>query len=458
MASALTARQCAYSALKAIAAGSFADVAVDQWLSRSSLSLNDRRLATELVYGCVRRQLTLDTLIDQLAQKPAAHQPPPLRLILHLGLYQLRYLNQIPPSAAVDTTVELAKQNGFTGLGGFVNGVLRRYGRLAEEGDPLVLPEDPVEQWAVRHSLPPWIVALWQEQLLGVEVEALCQWMNQTPRLDLRINPLRTTWETVAEALEAGGLEVERPGDPPGSLPQALRVWGQIGPVQELPGFEEGWWMVQDSSAQLVGHFLDPQPGEVIIDACAAPGGKTLHLAELMGDRGTLWACDQTASRLKKLRANQGRLGVNSIQIHTGDCRQWHPFPGGDPQADRVLLDVPCSGLGTLHRHADARWRQSPVTVQGLARLQEELLRSAKAWLKPGGILVYATCTLHPQENEQQIEAFLTENPDWSLISPDPDSPAAPYGYGPGWVKVWPQRSAMDGFFMAKLRKPEGSA
>lgn len=208
--------------------------------------------------------------------------------------------------------------------------------------------------------------------------------------------------------------------------------------------------MVQDASAQLVGHFLDPQPGETVIDACAAPGGKTLHLAELMEDQGTILAADQTTSRLRKLAANQERLGMKSIQVHAGDCRQWHP----KVQADRVLLDVPCSGLGTLHRHADARWRQSEITVKGLARLQTELLDAAIAWVKPGGILVYATCTLHPQENERQIEAFLAAHPDWSLVPPDPGSLAAPYAAPPGWVKVWPQRANMDGFFMAKLRSP----
>lgn len=209
--------------------------------------------------------------------------------------------------------------------------------------------------------------------------------------------------------------------------------------------------MVQDASAQLVGHFLDPQPGETVIDACAAPGGKTLHLAELMGDQGTIWACDQTLARLRKLTANQNRLGMESIHLHTGDSRHWHPC---QHEADRVLLDVPCSGLGTLQRHADARWRQSPLTVKGLAQLQRDLLVAATDWVKPGGIVVYATCTLHPQENEDQIEAFLADYPQWHLLPPDPASPAAAYGCDRGWVKVWPQRSQMDGFFMARLQAP----
>ena len=444
------ARQAAYTALKAIVGGSFADVAVDNVLTRSTLSPADRRLATELIYGCVRRQGTLDALIDQLAKKPAAHQPPHLRLIFHVGFYQLRYLDHIPPSAAVDTTVELAKNNGFRGLAGFVNGVLRQYLRLgeqAESGDALILPDTYPQRWAMEHSMPDWIVALWQQQLLGFEVEALCQWMNQTPSLDLRVNPLRSSVDEVAAALEAQDISVERHPH----LPQALRLRGTVGNIQQLPGFAEGWWMVQDASAQLVGHFLDPQPGETVIDACAAPGGKTLHLAELMGDQGTIWACDQTLARLRKLTANQNRLGMESIHLHTGDSRHWHPC---QHEADRVLLDVPCSGLGTLQRHADARWRQSPLTVKGLAQLQRDLLVAATDWVKPGGIVVYATCTLHPQENEDQIEAFLADYPQWHLLPPDPASAAAAYGCDRGWVKVWPQRSQMDGFFMARLQAP----
>ncbi|MBD1931063.1 methyltransferase domain-containing protein [Trichocoleus sp. FACHB-69] len=220
--------------------------------------------------------------------------------------------------------------------------------------------------------------------------------------------------------------------------------------IEKLPGFSEGWWTVQDSSAQLVSYLLDPQPGEVVIDACAAPGGKTTHIAELMADNGAVWACDKTASRLRKLKENAQRLGLQSIQIQVGDSRSLTQFIN---TGDRVLLDAPCSGLGTLHRHADARWRQTPDTVRELSQLQGELLDQVASWVKPGGILVYATCTLHPLENEGVIYAFLERHQEWRISPPSPNSPFSAFSTPAGWIKVWPHRHQMDGFFMVRLQQ-----
>lgn len=439
------ARQLAFLILRSIHRGAFADVAVDRTLNQTDLTEPDRRLLTELVYGSVRRQRTLDALMDQLGKKPSQQQPPDLRLMLHLGLYQLRYLSQIPAAAAVNTTVELAKRNGLAGLTGFVNGLLRQYDRLSQSADPLNLPEHPVERLGILHSYPNWIVQVWLEQF-GIEAtETLCQWLNQPPNLDLRVNPLRASIAEVEAAMQAVGITVRRV--PP--FPQALRLSG-AGAIQKLPGFAEGWWTVQDSSAQLVSHLLDPQPGEMVIDACAAPGGKTTHQAELMQDQGTVWACDRTPSRLKKLKENMERLHLKSIHIQVGDSRDLPLFTN---QADRVLLDAPCSGLGTLHRHADARWRQSPERVSELAQLQTELLNHAATWVKPGGVLVYATCTLHPSENEAVIQTFLAQHSTWRLEAPTEIAIAAPFLTPEGWLKVLPQQHSMDGFFVAKLRQ-----
>ncbi len=495
------ARQLAFSALCAVEAGAYADAALDRALSQSQkqsqkqfkrrapknkkqasekkapspaeaassataehasaghaptgnlsieLSPADRRLATELLYGCIRRQRTLDALIDQFAKKPASQQPPKLRLLLHLGLYQMRYLDHIPNSAAVDTTVELAKSQGLSGLSGFVNGVLRQYGRQAEKldeaGELLKLPENVVERIGVLHSYPDWLVELWRSQLPLEELEAIARWFNQSPTIDLRINPLVSNPDDVETALKAADLKVTRLPN----LPQGLRLSGAVGSVKELPGFEDGHWMVQDSSAQLVGHLLDPQPGETVIDACAAPGGKTAHIAELMENRGVIWACDRTASRLRKLKQNAKRLGLKNIRIHEGDSTDQAQFV---KRADRVLLDVPCSGLGTLHRHADARWRQNPEAIAGLAELQKKLLAQGATWVKSGGVLVYATCTLHPLENERVVEAFLQANSNWKIEAPRAESPAHAYVTEQGWCKVWPHRSEQDGFFMVRLKR-----
>lgn len=435
-------RQLAFSTLRSIHKGAFADVAVDQALQQTELSLLDRRLFTELVYGTIRRQRTLDALIDQFAKKN--NQPPDLRLILQLGLYQLRYLDQIPESAAVDTSVELAKQNKLGGLTGVVNGLLRQYLRTQTilKADPLQLPQDSIARLGILHSYPDWIVQAWCDQFGIEDTEKLCEWMNRPPHIDLRVNTLKTNIEQVEAAMMAQNIHVDRIPN----VPNALRLPPSAGAIQNLPGYTEGWWIVQDSSAQLVSYLVDPQPGEIIADACAAPGGKTLHLAELMHDRGTVWAIDKTASRLKKLQQNVDRLALTSIQTLISDSRNVPQLKG---KCDRVLIDAPCSGLGTLNRHADARWRQTPESATGLAQLQQEILTEAATWIKPQGVLVYSTCTLNSIENESVVKQFLAQHPDWSIEQTNlfPELTTSE-----GWLKVLPHCHNMDGFFMVRLK------
>jgi 16S rRNA (cytosine967-C5)-methyltransferase len=443
---ALTARQSAFIALKAVHKGAFADVALDRILANHTLSDADRRLLTELVYGCVRRMRSLDTLIDQLGRKPALSQPPDVRTALHLGLYQLRYLEHIPPSAAVNTTVDLLKQNRMGGLTGFVNGLLRQYLRLSEEQDPLTLPTEPVERLGILHSYPNWIVQTWVDSL-GLEgAEQLCLTLNNPPSIDLRINPLKTDLETVQAAFANYGVTTA----PVPPLPQALRMVGNPGPIYQLPGYSEGWWTIQEASAQLVGHWVNPAPGSVVIDLCAAPGGKTTHLVELMQGEGVVWACDRTTSRLKRLQQNLNRQQINTVNLWEGDGRNLSP---DIPLADYILIDAPCSGLGTLNRHADARWRQTPETVKELSELQLQLLNGAVHHVKPGGVMVYATCTLHPTENEGVMTQFLEQNPTWQLENVASNPILEEFQTDTGWIKIWPHQRLMDGFFMARLKQ-----
>lgn len=461
-------RQQALIALRDVHKGAYADVALDRAIRKVDLPDNERRLVTELVYGSVRRQRTLDAIIDELAKKKSHQQPLLLRCILHLGLYQLQFQERIPPSAAVNTTVQLAKDNGFPGLSGFVNGLLRRYIRLGEErlegeereerGEssnipiiPIKLPENSVERLGILYSFPDWIVNVWIEQFGFSETEKLCEWMNRTPSIDLRVNQLCSSVEQVEAALKDRGILSQRLPN----LPHALRLLSSPGAIKNLPGFNEGWWTIQDSSAQLVSYLLDPQPNEVIIDACAAPGGKTTHIAEMMGDTGKIFACDRTASRLGKLQQNTQRLNLKSIEICVGDSRELNQFvnPCDNLLADKVLLDVPCSGLGTLHRHADARFRQTPQNIEELSILQGELLLNTSSFVKDSGSLVYSTCTLHPAENEAAIKSFLESHPNWEIEPPDIDSPLSEYQTNEGWIKVLPHKHNMDGFFMVRLRK-----
>ena len=449
-------RSLAFFALKNVyQKQAYTDVALNRVLKSQSKSVEisqaDRSFACELVYGIVRRQRTLDVLIDLLGKKRAAQQPPDLRIILHIGLYQLRYLDRIPTSAAVNTSVELAKENGIAKLSGVVNGLLRGYLRQAEAGDPLQLPNEAISSLGVMHSFPDWIVETWLEQLPVAEVNRLLAWFNRSPKIDLRVNILKTSVAEVETAFKATNLSVVRIPH----LPQGLRIEG-AGAVTDLPGYKQGWWMIQDSSAQLVTHLLNPQPGETIIDACAAPGGKTTHIAELMGDKGQIIACDRAEKRLNKVRENAARLQLNSIQVKTGDSRK-QDFV----DVDRVLLDAPCSGLGTLHKRPDLRWRQSSQAIEELFELQRELLEQTASWVKPKGILVYATCTLNILENEKVIQSFLENHSNWSrqtrhnivekTSSPSLIAIAEKWMTTEGWIKVFPHRYDMDGFFIVAL-------
>ena len=440
-------RQLAFLALRDIYLnGAYTDIALDRVLRQHALKNVDRGLVSELVYGVVRRKRSLNALIDQLGKKKAARQPPDLLIILHLGLYQLRYLEQIPPFAAVNTSVELAKANGWKKLAGVVNGILREYIRQAENREPLQLPSEPISRLGILHSFPDWIVKIFISQLGEKETEQLCNWFNQPATIEVRINPLKTSLERVKRELLAIGVQgAEIP-----HLPQALRLIGPVGSVAKLPGFADGWFSIQDSSAQLVTHLLDPQPGETIVDACAAPGGKTTHIAELMGDRGTIWACDRHSQRLQKVRENAARLQLKSIKIYSGDSRVQTQLTN---QADRVLVDAPCSGLGTLHKRPDIRWRQNLHKIQELCQLQPEILTNAASWVKPRGKLVYATCTLNPQENEAVITSFLQSHPNWKIELPKNSSPASFFVTSKGMIRVFPHRHQMDGFFMVKLIK-----
>ena len=436
----------------------YSDLALDRILNQHNPEAN-RSLVPQIVYGVIRQERSLDALIDLLGKKKANRQPPKLRRIFHIGLYQLRYLTQIPSSAAVNTTVELAVTNGLSRLKGVVNGLLRNYLRQTAKGDLLQLPPhlstkspaitetqispEDITKLGIFYSFPDWIVKNWLQQLSVSETSQLLNWFERPGSIDLRVNILRTSVTEVKTALENAGLQVSTLPQ----LPQALRIESGGGNIRTLPGYDAGWWIVQDSSAQLVTHLLDPQPGETIIDACAAPGGKSTHIAELIEDRGIVWACDRSSARLKKVAQNAYRLQLNCINALAGDSRSLSRFTS---QGDRVLLDAPCSGLGTLHKRPDIRWRQTPEKVAQLTILQQELLQNTATWVKPRGILVYATCTLNVSENEKVIQSFLADRPNWE-IQPPSGAMWDCFDTSAGWLKVYPHKYNMDGFFMVKL-------
>ena len=437
-------RLVAWKVLRSVAAGAFADVALEREFRRYGNRLNaaDRALTTELAYGAVRQRRLLDHWLDYCGALPPQRQPPMLRWLLHLGLYQLLFTHRIPAAVAVSSSVALAKAHGLGRLAAVVNGLLRNVVRCRQRRSAPPLPRRIATRLGVQHSLPDWLADLLLQWLPEGEAMAFAALANRPPHLDLRVNRLRAS----VGAVQAAWAAVDQPLLPIAMAPQGLQLCQGVGAMAGQPGYSNGHWSVQDRAAQLVAPLLQPQPGHVVVDLCAAPGGKTTHLAELMADQGRIVAVDRSAARLRRLQRNAQRLGLRSIQTLCADGRALPHLHG---RADRVLLDAPCSGLGTLARHACARWRLQPAAIAEMQALQQQLLHEALRLLRPGGRLVYATCTVHPGENQERIDSLLKHHPRWRPC-PLPEPLARLCGHGTH-LQLWPQRHGCDGFFAVAL-------
>jgi 16S rRNA (cytosine967-C5)-methyltransferase len=372
---------------------------------------------------------------------------------LRLALYQLLFLDKVPDYAAVNEGVEQAKRYGGQKAAALINGVLRK---ILREKDRLLLPEAKTglaTHLAVLWSHPEWLVKRWLEYFGPTETEALLRANNQAAPLTLRANRLKDTRENLLKAFHEKGLEAEAT---PWS-PQGIRVKGSSG-VERVPGFEQGLFQVQGEASQLIGYLLGPKPGERILDACAAPGGKTTHLAELMEDRGEIVATDVSARGLEKLKQNVQRLGLRSIRSYRVDVLGGLDGPLARPY-DRVLVDAPCSALGTLRSHPEAKWHRSEADVERLSGYQKRILERLSGYLKPGGTLIYATCTLTREENEDVVENFLDQHSDFALEDAAPHLP----GEARGLIKekffmALPHKHETEGFFAARMRKGGGKS
>jgi len=432
----LDTRRAAWEVIKAVGGGAFADVALERVFNLYSFKSLDKALITELSYGAIRQRYNLDCWIDFLGKVPAKKQPPLLRWLLHLGLYQILKMKRIPPAAAINTTVELAKTHHLKKLAPVVNGILRSALRTKEKGLQLPKSNNLNLELAKNESLPLWLV----DELIawkGVEdAMKIAKAFNRISPIDIRVNKLRADLKDVKELFDSCGIQNQIIPN----CPYGLEVRAGVGEPRRWPGFEEGKWSVQDRSSQLIAPSLGPLPGEKILDACAAPGGKTTHIAELMSNKGEIWSVDRSSRRSKKILANSERLGIHCLQILVSDSNQLlvkHPEWKGF--FDRILIDAPCSGLGTLARHPDARWRMNKENIQKLVLLQSQLLNFITPLLKNGGKLVYSTCTIHPDENFNQIQNFLKLNTELSLEYEK---------------QIWPgEEDNGDGFYIAVLNK-----
>jgi 16S rRNA (cytosine967-C5)-methyltransferase len=430
------ARACAYAVVRRVfEQGAWADRALHGEARRLRLDARDLALATQLTFGTVQRVATLDHVIATLARRPAEKLDAPVLAALRLGVFQLTFLDRVPAHAAVGESVELAKADAPRGAG-LVNAVLRRATR---EARPIVqnLPDRTPAQAALAHSHPEWIAQLWFGALGARDARALMAADNEPAEAVLRANTLKID----ADAL-AGRLPVPTRTDGDALLLDApFDVFGS-------PEFQGGLLMPQSRAAMAVARLLEPQPGERVLDLCAAPGGKTTHLAALMGNEGEIVAVERHAGRADALRRTAHRMGADIVDVRIADAAE----PLDDGLFDRVLVDPPCSDLGTLASRPDARWRKAGRPPE-LAQLQARILAAGAAALRPGGTLVYSTCTISPVENEHVVTRFVEAHDHFEADDLGSQVPVWKHPTMPQHLQTLPHRDRTDGFFIARLRR-----
>ena len=441
------------------------DDALDELIEQQTVSVSqprDRSLVMELVYGVLRRQETIDWRLDAVLSKPLHRLPAVVQMLLRLGAYQLLFLDRIPASAAVNETVRLAKfyaQQLRRDWSGLVNGVLRNLIRVPATPFPDQAVH-PALSLSVRYGIPEWLTKRWLDRMGLEQAESVCRASNLVPSIILRVNSNRLTRDEFLERLRQRGIAARS-----AILSPVGVVLGKGQDVMSLPGFQTGDFYVEDEAAQLIPPILDPQPGDIVLDACAAPGGKTTHLAELMGVCGTIYAVDRKTARMELLRQNCGRLCVQNVVPIVGDVRkpsEWSEMiargsnhHGGSPLFDRILVDAPCSGVGVLRRHPEAKWRKDNSVFARHQKLQGEILTSVASCLRPGGVLVYSTCSTEAEETEEVVQRFCEASPGWTRESVAPWLPptALPFVTITGALSTMGNECGMDGFYAARLRK-----
>jgi len=454
----LSARDVALNVLTDVEVeGSYSNLKLNQALIQADLERSDAGLATELVYGTVAHLNTIDYFLDQLVAKGTQKLQPWVRNLLRMSFYQIYYLDRIPSHAAVNEAVNIAKRRGHQGVSGMVNGVLRNVLRQLDE---LSIPEGlpTAQRISLQYSHPQWMVKRWIKQYGAETTEQICMSNNEPPAVSVRVNTFRISRDEMMRTMNEAGYYAQ----PSAVAPDGILVGGS-GNMALTDWYREGLISIQDESSMLVAEALQPQPGMKVLDCCAAPGGKTAHMAEKMNDQGQIIANDIHDHKRKLIDDQAQRLHLNMIETAIGDALTLTDrYPAAS--FDRILLDAPCSGLGVIRRKPDLKWNKSPQDIQEISELQQQLIRQVSTLLKPGGILVYSTCTIEYSENEYVVRSFLEENPSFEAA----DTPLAPLqeaatkqGGSSGkksnessiGLQILPQDYHSDGFYIAALRR-----
>ena len=427
--------------LRVFERGVYLDESLDRTLRRrAGIAPRGRRFMTQLVYGTVRHRLLCEHVVRGLLHQSLESLPPAIRVILCMGVFQSLFCSQVTPPAMVHTSVELAKKRGHAGTARLVNAVLRRAPRSLGEVRLPPAGEHRAEWLSLRYSMPRWLVERWLDEH-GAEAEALIESCNRTAATTVRVNTLKGTRDEVRRYL----AKAELPAEHLTKIPEELTV-EDTGNLLRSKWFQRGYFTCQDPASMLAGHLVEPQPGEKVLDLCAAPGGKSTHMAQIMGGGGLVVAMDVSLGKLAPLRENVERLELPQVRLLCADGVH-APFCGG---FDRVLVDAPCSGLGTIRRHPDLKLRLAPDMFARLAALQLDLLRAGVALCKNGGLIVYSVCTISREETRDVVKNILGEG-------------AVSLEDGPEWFQEWrigtgqyqtlPHRAGLDGFFLTRFRK-----
>lgn len=435
-------RTVAAEVLSDIRRGDLLDHAFDR--RASELDSRDRRWTQELVYGMLRRRGAIDVVLGNRARGGLARLDADVVDLLRLGTYQLLHMGSVPAYAGIAQTVEQVKRRHGIGASKLANAVLRRVDREREKlaGEIDRPAGDPVDALAARHSHPRWLVARWIARWGEAETVRLLEANNTEAPLVVR--PYGVVSEQLEAMLESSGIQVEEAP----WVSDGLQLRGHVS-LGELGAFRQGAFFVQDPAATLVTRYAAIPAGTVVADLCAAPGGKSIELSRTAR---LVLACDRSEARMTRVRENLQRLDVRNVSLVVSDARE-----SAVAQADAVLIDAPCTGTGTFRRHPDARWRLRISDLAVSASMQRTIVRDAARLVKPGGLLVYSTCSLETEENDAQVEQFLREHPDFVLEPPPPGTvPAAVLDAGR--LRVLPQRHGVDGAFAARLRRLERPA
>lgn len=395
------------------------------------LEKRERSFLTRLAEGTIERKIELDYVVDQFSKTPVRKQKPVIRNILRMGVYQLLHMDSVPDSAVCNEAVKLAKKRGFSQLSGFVNGVLRNIARGREQ---IVWPDenrDLLTNWEVTYSMPRWILEQWERAYGRERTRQILDAFGEQNPLTVRTNLNQISTEELVTKLEGEGVTVKRNM----RLPYALELSG-FDFINGLESFLAGDFYIQDLSSMMVAHTADPKPGDYIIDVCAAPGGKSTHLAEMLRGTGMVEARDLTDYKVGLLEENIARHGLTNMKAICWDATAFDE--ASVEKADILICDLPCSGLGVMGKKTDIRYKMTPEKQGELVQLQREILQTVCSYVKRGGTLVYSTCTIHTGENEENVEWFLQEHPEFTLVSRE---------------QMFPGDCGNDGFFIAKMKR-----